>query len=77
MTTIKEIAKKEPGSLIGRAYAFAEKAHAGQKRKTGEPYFNHPLATAEILRSWNLDDATITAGILHDTVEDTGCRSRR
>jgi GTP pyrophosphokinase len=72
MTTIKEIAKKEPGSLIGRAYAFAEKAHAGQKRKTGEPYFNHPLATAEILRSWNLDDATITAGILHDTVEDTG-----
>ena len=72
MTTVKEIAKKEPGSLIGRAYMFAEKAHAGQKRKTGEPYFNHPLATAEILRSWNLDDATIAAGILHDTVEDTG-----
>ncbi len=72
MTTVKEIAKKEPTSLIGRAYAFAEKAHAGQKRKTGEPYFNHPLAAAEILRSWNLDDATIAAGILHDTVEDTG-----
>jgi GTP pyrophosphokinase len=70
--TVKEIAKKEPNNLIGRAYAFAEKAHAGQKRKSGEPYFNHPLATAEILRSWNLDDATIAAGILHDTVEDTG-----
>jgi GTP pyrophosphokinase len=70
--TVKEIAKKEPESLIGRAYAFAEKAHAGQKRKTGEPYFNHPRATAEILHSWNLDETTIAAGLLHDTVEDTG-----
>jgi GTP pyrophosphokinase len=70
--TVKEIAKKDRGSLIGRAYAFAEKAHVGQKRKTGEPYFNHPLAAAEILRSWNLDDATVVAGLLHDTVEDTG-----
>ncbi|HUC31406.1 MAG TPA: RelA/SpoT family protein [Candidatus Paceibacterota bacterium] len=70
--TVKEIAKKEPESLIGHAYAFAEKAHAGQKRKSGEPYFNHSLATAEILQSWHLDDATIAAGILHDTVEDTG-----
>jgi GTP pyrophosphokinase len=70
--TIKEIAKKEPDSLIGRAYAFAEKAHAGQKRKSGEPYFNHSRAATEILRSWNLDDTTIAAGLLHDTVEDTG-----
>jgi guanosine-3',5'-bis(diphosphate) 3'-pyrophosphohydrolase len=70
--TIKEIAKKEPGGLIGRAYAFAEKAHAGQKRKSGEPYFNHSLAAGGILQSWHLDDATIAAGILHDTVEDTG-----
>ena len=70
--TIKELAKKDPHSLIARAYAFAEKAHAGQKRKTGEPYFVHALATAEILRSWHMDDATIAAGLLHDTVEDTG-----
>jgi hypothetical protein len=70
--TIKEIAKKDPDGLIARAYAFAEKAHAGQKRKSGEPYFNHPLATGEVLQSWHLDDATIAAGILHDTVEDTG-----
>jgi len=70
--TVKEIAKKDPASLIGHAYAFAEKAHAGQKRKSGEPYFNHSLATGEILHSWHLDDATIAAGILHDTVEDTG-----
>jgi len=69
---IKEVSIKEPESLIGRAYAFAEKAHAGQKRKSGEPYFKHPLAAAEILRLWHLDDATIAAGLLHDTVEDTG-----
>ena len=70
--TIKEIIKKRPDGLIARAYAFAEKAHAGQKRKSGEPYFNHPLATGEVFQSWHLDDATIAAGILHDTVEDTG-----
>jgi GTP pyrophosphokinase len=69
--TIKETIKKEPNSLIARAYAFAEKAHAGQKRKSGEPYFNHSLATGGILQSWNLDEATVAAGILHDTVEDT------
>lgn len=72
MTTIKESVNREPNGLIGRAYSFALKAHAGQKRKSGEPYFNHPLATAEILRSWNMDDTTIAAALLHDTVEDTG-----
>lgn len=69
--TVKEIAKNKPDSLIGKAYAFSLKAHAGQKRKTGEPYFNHALATAEVLNEWKLDDATIAAGLLHDTVEDT------
>jgi GTP pyrophosphokinase len=71
-TAIKDIYKKDPTGLIGRAFLFAQKAHEGQKRKSGEPYFNHPLATAEILYSWHLDDATVAAGILHDTVEDTG-----
>ena len=70
--TVKNIAKQEPDSLIARAYVFAEKAHKGQLRKSGEPYFNHPLAAAEILHEWHLDDATIAAGLLHDTVEDTG-----
>ena len=69
---LKQIAKQNPTSLIGRAYTFAEKAHAGQKRRTGEPYFNHPLATAETLNEWHVDDVTIAAGLLHDTVEDTG-----
>jgi guanosine-3',5'-bis(diphosphate) 3'-pyrophosphohydrolase len=59
-------------SLREKAFAFAEKAHRKQRRKNGEPYFNHVLATAEILASWHMDDATIAAGLLHDTVEDTG-----
>jgi len=68
---LKEISKKEPKSIMGRAFALAESAHKGQKRNTGEPYFNHVLATAQTLRDWNLDDATVAAGLLHDTVEDT------
>ncbi len=69
--SVKEIAEKHPESLIGRAYAFAKKAHAGQKRESGDPYFTHVLATAETLQSWGMDEASIAAGLLHDTVEDT------
>lgn len=50
---------------------MAQKAHAGQKRKNGEPYFNHVLATADILNEWHLDEDTIIAGLLHDVAEDT------
>ena len=67
-----ELIKKDPNGLVARAYAFAEKAHRGQMRKSGEPYLKHPLATAETLASWHMDDATIAAGLLHDTIEDTG-----
>ena len=70
--SIKDIIKQDPQGVIAKAYAFAEKAHKGQKRKSGEPYFVHPLATANILMEWKLDNATIAAGLLHDTVEDTG-----
>ena len=69
--TIKDIIKNDASGIIGRAYAFAEKAHKGQKRKSGEPYFIHPVAVAEILADWKLDAGTIAAGLLHDTVEDT------
>jgi guanosine-3',5'-bis(diphosphate) 3'-pyrophosphohydrolase len=69
--TVKDIIKSNPQGLIARAYRFAEKAHAGKKRKTGDPYFSHVLATADILASWHLDEASIAAGLLHDTVEDT------
>lgn len=68
--TVRELAKREPHSLIGRAYAFSEEAHKKQMRKSGEPYFRHPLATAETLNHWHLDETTVAAGLLHDTAED-------
>ena len=69
--TVKEIIVKEKQGLVARAYAFAQKAHAGQKRTSGEPYFNHVLAAAENVASWNLDESTIAAALLHDVAEDT------
>lgn len=69
--TVAETARKKPNTLIGRAYNFAERAHRGQQRKNGEPYFNHVLATAETLQQWRMDEQTIAAGLLHDVVEDT------
>lgn len=57
--------------LIRRAYEFAQKAHEGQKRSSGEPYFNHCMATAQTLIDMKLDPKTIAAGLLHDVAEDT------
>ena len=59
---------------IHRACVFAERAHAGQERASGEPYFQHVLAVAQILVELNLDSETIAAAILHDVVEDTPVR---
>ncbi|MBQ6510674.1 bifunctional (p)ppGpp synthetase/guanosine-3',5'-bis(diphosphate) 3'-pyrophosphohydrolase [Candidatus Saccharibacteria bacterium] len=56
---------------IKRAVEMATKAHEGQKRKSGDPYITHPLAVKKILEEWKMDEDTIIAGILHDTVEDT------
>jgi len=58
--------------IIARAFAFAQKAHEGQYRKSGEPYFIHPYEVAVLLANFNLDAETIAAGLLHDTIEDTG-----
>jgi guanosine-3',5'-bis(diphosphate) 3'-pyrophosphohydrolase len=58
--------------LIKKAYIFSREAHCSQKRIEGSPYIHHPLAVAEILADMKLDTATIAAGLLHDTVEDTG-----
>ena len=57
--------------LIRRAYAYGLKMHDGQMRKSGEPYFTHPVAVAAILTEQRLDDATIVTALLHDTIEDT------
>ena len=57
--------------LLNRAYVYAMKAHGAQKRASGDPYFSHPLEVAAILTDMKLDDATIVAAVLHDTIEDT------
>ncbi len=58
-------------ALIQKAYVFSAAAHAGQIRLSGEPYLSHPLEVSNILVGLKLDAATIVAGLLHDTVEDT------
>ena len=58
-------------ALLNRAYVYAMKAHGSQRRASGDPYFSHPLEVAAILTDLKLDDATIAAALLHDTIEDT------
>ena len=57
--------------LLRRAFGFAAERHAHQKRKSGEPYLSHPLEVAHILADLRLDERTLAAALLHDTVEDT------
>lgn len=57
---------------IREAYRYADAAHLGQFRKSGEPYITHPIAVASILASWKMDSVTIQAGLMHDVLEDTG-----
>ncbi|RYE89290.1 MAG: bifunctional (p)ppGpp synthetase/guanosine-3',5'-bis(diphosphate) 3'-pyrophosphohydrolase, partial [Myxococcales bacterium] len=56
-------------ALIAKAYEYANRAHEGQKRKSGEPYFTHPVSVAGILTDLRLDTASVCAGLLHDVVE--------
>ncbi|MEX0591436.1 MAG: bifunctional (p)ppGpp synthetase/guanosine-3',5'-bis(diphosphate) 3'-pyrophosphohydrolase [Xanthobacteraceae bacterium] len=58
-------------ALLNRAYVYAMKAHGAQKRASGAPYISHPLEVAAILTDLKLDDSTIVAALLHDTIEDT------
>jgi guanosine-3',5'-bis(diphosphate) 3'-pyrophosphohydrolase len=62
--------KVEMGGMI-RAFEIAEDAHRGQLRRSGEPYITHPVAVAQILADLGMDEATVIAALLHDTVEDT------
>jgi len=68
---VAEYQSPEDVELVRKAYIFAAAAHEGQTRQSGEPYLSHPLAVAYTLADMRLDTASVAAGILHDTVEDT------
>lgn len=68
---MKQYTNEESLGIVKKAYTFAEAAHAGQFRDSGEPYIEHPLEVAYILADLELDVDTIVAGLLHDVVEDT------
>ena len=72
LKNINKYSKKSDADMIRHAYNFGLDAHKKQKRYSGEPYFDHCLNVAEILADLKMDSNTITAGILHDVVEDTG-----
>ncbi|MBQ9730169.1 MAG: bifunctional (p)ppGpp synthetase/guanosine-3',5'-bis(diphosphate) 3'-pyrophosphohydrolase [Clostridia bacterium] len=72
---INELYSGEERERLLKAYAYAKKAHAQQKRASGEPYFIHPCAVAQILMDLGLDEATISAALLHDVIEDTSVTS--
>jgi GTP diphosphokinase / guanosine-3',5'-bis(diphosphate) 3'-diphosphatase len=71
---VDKVRKYNPNTdedLLNRAYVYAMKAHGPQLRRSGDPYISHPLEVAWILTDHRLDDATIAAALLHDTIEDT------
>ncbi len=73
-TLIEEIPKYLPGAdldLLTRAYRFSEHSHQGQQRASGEPYLSHPVEVAGLLVGFKMDVTTVTAGLLHDVLEDT------
>lgn len=71
LLSIIENKTKEDIEIISKAYFFAQKAHEKQLRKSGEPYFNHLFETAKILAQIGMTATTVSAGLLHDTIEDT------
>ncbi|MCW8883688.1 MAG: bifunctional GTP diphosphokinase/guanosine-3',5'-bis pyrophosphate 3'-pyrophosphohydrolase [Motiliproteus sp.] len=78
MPTIYDLSQRltdylEPSQInqVRRAYFYAEQAHDGQRRKSGEPYVTHPLAVASILAEMNMDHQSLMAAMLHDVIEDT------
>ncbi|HEY8343031.1 MAG TPA: HD domain-containing protein, partial [Calditerricola sp.] len=71
LRTVRTYLSEDDVNKIEQAYQFADEAHAGQFRKSGEPYIHHPVAVASILADLQLDAVTIVAALLHDTVEDT------
>jgi len=72
---LKDYLTAEEIEQVWVAYRYADKAHSGQTRKTGEPYITHPVSVACILARLHLDVPTLLAALLHDVVEDTGVAS--
>jgi GTP diphosphokinase / guanosine-3',5'-bis(diphosphate) 3'-diphosphatase len=73
-TLIEAIPKYQPGAdldVLSRAYQFSAVSHQGQQRASGEPYLSHPLEVATLLVDFKMDVTTVTAGLLHDVLEDT------
>src|SRR5690349_721359 len=68
---VKAYDPKTDESALNRAYVYSMKAHGGQLRASGDPYFSHPVEVAGLLAQMKLDTASIVTGLLHDTVEDT------
>ncbi len=71
-STLKTYLNAEQSNAVKRAYFFAEQAHFGQLRRSGEPYVTHPLAVAGILADMHMDHQSLCAAMLHDVIEDTG-----
>ena len=71
MQALKESNRPYDFDMITEAYRYADKAHEGQMRQSGDPYITHPIAVAQILLELGMDTETICAGLLHDVVEDT------
>ena len=69
--TLRAIHPKADTRIVQRAYEVAERCHRGQFRRSGDPYITHPLAVAIIVAQLGMEEATICAALLHDTVEDT------
>lgn len=79
MFTIDDLADRLGGYLppdeiqqVKRAFYYAEQAHDGQRRRSGEPYVTHPLAVANILANMHMDHQSLMSAMLHDVIEDTG-----
>ena len=71
-STLNSYLKPDQTRQVTRAYFFAEQAHYGQIRRSGEPYVTHPLAVASILADMHMDHQSLVAAMLHDVIEDTG-----
>ena len=70
-TKLRNYLPPDQSNLVRRAFYYAEQAHYGQYRRSGEPYVSHPLAVTNILAEMRMDHQSLVAAMLHDVIEDT------